>query len=159
MEKLILLIPLGLGGLLIAFGVFFIRLGMKQRGFDRRIASEGRDAEAVIVQHRQVHVDLRNGGGRDSFYLTFEYTVNAPGNQPNKLTQEIGISSDDYQRFNPGDKLAIRYLPNEPQSAIPLSEVHEQIVPFFMKGGIAGFIVGALMILIGVVAWLRWPSG
>jgi Protein of unknown function (DUF3592) len=156
-EKLILLIPFVLGGVLVAFGWWFIRMGMIMQTFDRQIASEGVDAEAVITDHRKVHVDLRNGGGRNDYYITFEFTVNSPEESSKKITRETQISSDDYQRINPGESVAIRYLPNKPADVILLNGVHEQRVPFFRNGGIAGICGGAVLILISIIAWLRWP--
>ncbi len=150
MEKLPLLILFVFGGLLCAFGWFFIRLGIAAQGFDRQIASAGTDAEAEVTDHRTIH-----GRGTRSYSITFEYTVNSPGGQPEKITQETDITGADYQRFKPGDKVAIRYMPNAPKEVILRDGIHEQTVPFFLTGGIGGIVAGAVLIIIGIVAWLR----
>jgi hypothetical protein len=155
MERLVVLIPIVFGVALVAFGTFFIRLGLMARAFDRRIAAQGVDAQATITDHRQVHSDLRGHGVRDDYFITFRYTPKSPGQTPKELTTETEISSDDYDRLNPGDHVTARYLPDSPTEVILLDGVQEQTVPLFFKGGIGGLLVGVLMILLGIFAWLH----
>jgi hypothetical protein len=154
-EKLIFLIPFIFGVMLFAFGLFFARLGLTMRASDSRIAAEGVDGEAVIKNQRTVHTDLRNGGGRDEYYITLEFTPNSPGEQTQKVSQETQVSTEDYQHIGPGDKIAIRYLPKQPKELILLSGLHEQGIPFFMNAGIAAMVVGAALLIFGIVIWVR----
>lgn len=157
MDRLFLLIPLILGGLLVGFGCFFVRLSWLARSFERQIAKHGLEAEAVITDHRKVHVDLRNGGGRNDYYLSFQYAVPAAEGPLQKITHETQVSADDFERYNPGDRLLIRYLPDRPEEVVVSSGVQEQSVPYFRNAGIAAIGAGALLILISMAAWLRWP--
>ena len=142
--------------MIFAFGLIFARLGSAMRTFNHRIATEGVDGEAVIKSQRKVHTDLRNGEGRNEYYITIEFTPNSPGEQTQKVSQETQVSAEDYQHISSGDKIAIRYLPKQPKEMILLSGLHEQGVPFFMNAGIAAMVAGAALLILGIVIWVRW---
>ena len=150
MEKLPVIILLVLGVLLCAYGWFSMRLARAAQAFDRQIALGGVDAEAEVTDHQIIH-----GRRTRSYYITFEYTVNSPGGQPEKIAQKTSITGADYQRLNPGDKVAIRYLPNAPTWVMLRGAVEEQTVPAFLTAGIGGIVAGSLLIIIAILAWPR----
>lgn len=146
----ILILFLVIGGLLGAFGLFFVRLGMLAQGFDRQIAAEGTDGEAEVADHRIVH-----GRRTRSYYITLKYTASAPGAQPETLTTDAEISSEDYQRLSIGDKVAIRYMPKAPKEAILSGAVRDRTSDSLLITGYGAMAVGAVAALIGFLAWLR----
>jgi hypothetical protein len=139
-----------IGGLLGAVGLFFVRLGRLAQGFDRQIAAEGTDGEAEVTDHRTVH-----GRGSRSYYITFKYTVSPPGAQPETLTTDAEISSEDYQQLNVGDKVAIRYMPKAPKEVILSGAVRDRTSGSLLITGYGAMAVGAAAALIGLLAWLR----
>ncbi len=146
----ILILFLVIGGLLGAFGLFFVQLGRLGQGFDRQIAAEGTDGEAEVTDHRTVQ-----GRGSRSFYITFKYTASALGAQPEMLTTEAEISSEDYQRLSIGDRVAIRYMPNAPKEVILSGAVRDRTSASLLITGYGTVAAGVAAALIGIVAWLR----
>ena len=150
MDGLLLLFAFVFGVVLCAFGAAMLRLGSVVAAGDRKIAAEGVDAEAVITARRTVP-----GRGSDLHFLTFAYQVPASAGQPQRLTQEIEISDDDYRQLGLGDTLPIRYLPSAPREVILRGVAHDEGLRNALIGGIGGLLAGALLIIIVVYAWLR----
>jgi hypothetical protein len=146
----ILIVFLIIGGLLAAFGLFFIHLGRLAEGFDRQIAADGVDGEAEVTDHRTLP-----GRGSSSYYVSFRYTVTPPGGPPQTLTTETEISGDDYQRLSPGDKLPIRYLPTDPQEVILAGAVRDRTTTSLLITGYGALAIGAAAALFGVIVALR----
>ena len=151
MGKLVIFILfLVIGGLLGAFGLFFIRLGWLAQGFDRQIAAEGTDGEAEVTDRRTV-----GGRGSRSYYLTFRYTASPPGGQLETLTHEAEISGDDYRGLHPGDKVAIRYLPTAPKEVILSGAIRDRLTPSLFITGYGALAVGVAAALFGLIVGLR----
>ncbi len=133
------------GLLLCAFGAFMLYVWRSLRADDRQIAAEGVEGEAEVTDQRTVH-----GRGSSNYYITFKYTVQAPGREPETVTQETEISGPDYQRLQPGAKVAIRYLPNAPKEVSLRDGVRQPGTPKTLIGGIGGIVGGVFLIVLSL---------
>jgi hypothetical protein len=150
MDGLLLLVAFVFGVVLCAFGAAMLRLGSVVAAGDRRIAAEGVDAEGVVTAHRTVP-----GRGGALHYITFAYQAPVPGGQPQRLSQEIELSDEDYQRLGLGEKLPIRFRPSAPQEVMLRGVAHDEGLRNALIGGVGGLVAGALLIVIVLYAWLR----
>lgn len=137
--------PLIFGLLLCAFGALMLYVWRLMRADDRQIAAEGVDGEAEVTDQRTIH-----GRGSSNYYLTFRYTVQAPGKEPETLTQETEVSGPDYQRLPPGAKVAIRYLPTAPKEVSLRGGVRPPGTPKTLIGGLGGIVGGVLLIVLSL---------
>jgi hypothetical protein len=150
MDGLLVLVAFVFGVVLCAFGAAMLRLGSVVAAGDRKIAAEGVDAEAVVTAHRTVP-----GRGSDLHQLTFAYQVPGTAGQPQRMSQEIEISEEDFRQLELGDKLPIRYLPSAPQEVILRGVAHDEGLRNALIGGVGGLVAGALLIILCVYTWLR----
>ncbi len=140
------------GALLAAAGWLILRLGLRLAQFDRQIAAEGVDGEARVTDH---HTLKAARGSAQSYYITFQYPAGGAGGQPQQFTEDAEISGAEYERINPGDKISIRYLPTAPKEVILTGGGRDRTAQTFLTLGITLGAAGAVLIVIGAVAWLR----
>ena len=154
MDKWIALVPLVLGVLMVAPGVFILRLAWLMRGFNRQIAAQGVDVQAEVTAHRS----LKAKRGNRTFYITTTYSAPVAGGALQTFTTESMVSQSDYERLNPGDKITVRYLPGAPKEMILAGGVRDQSVQWMLVPGLAVTAAGAVLILIAAAIWLHVPT-
>lgn len=112
---------------------------------ERRYAAAGKNAEARIVS-KQVDEAQRGGRSRTEYVALYRFDTPEGAKGEGRAVLEVAA----WEAARPGDRLAVRYLPDEPGSSRPTGEGG-------WAYGIIISIVGPLFALIGAfLAWSVW---
>jgi hypothetical protein len=94
----------------------------------------------VITEAKVVERKIDHSDDRTDYYLTYTYSARLPDQSRQSFTTRESVSYGDYQRYEPGTYLLIRYLKHDPASAI--SKWHQWWIWQLIVGyGIALFLL------------------
>src|SRR5205809_6612983 len=104
-----LLVLAGAGAFLIWYGRLYQKVGDYQKERDQQLDSQGIDTDAEIIK------TFYNPKAVISYYnVLYQYTAKLPDGQSQKLTATEPLSSAEYNRLKPGDRVTARYVPGTP---------------------------------------------
>ena len=90
----------------LAVGAGLIGFGLRELHTSRRLAAEGRQVTAQVVNKSLEHRPKL----RKAYYLEVTYHTD----QGRVVTQRSRVSAERFARTNRGDTLPVRYLPDDP---------------------------------------------
>jgi hypothetical protein len=94
----------------------------------------------VITEAKVVEREIDHSGDSDSYYVTYAYSARLPDQSRQSFTNYDSVSYSDYQRYEPGTYLLIRYLKHEPANST--SKWHQGWIWQLIVGyGIALFLL------------------
>ncbi len=148
-----LLILVVLGLFILIFGWMLLRVGTGAREVERRLDAEGVDGEGTVTAHRI----SQSRRGADYYHLSYQYTVRRSDGTSQTLTAETMVSRQDYDHYNPGDRIAVRYLADVPDVVRLSAGIHETVTAARMRlNGILVMLVG--LVPIGLAAGLFYSQ-
>ena len=121
-EPVVLVFLIGCGAVFLIVGVVFARILLRRRQLEQKLAAQGVDAEAEVIAHRSSKIVSR---AVRMHYLTYRYRVTPANGKPQEFVRETAVSKDDYDKFDVGSHVPIRYGRDAPGAALLGPGVHE----------------------------------
>jgi hypothetical protein len=144
----LLLIHTAAGAFLVWFGQIWVKVAGYQKQLDAQLDQQGVDTDAEIVNNRFE----TSSRGRSNYYVSYQFMVQQPDDQPRKFTNEYAVSSADYQWLKLGDQIQVRYLPTDPKTSRPGSGIRGAYTSRTTRlNGLMCIFTGVALIIFGII--------
>lgn len=134
---------LWVGLLCLCLALLFLPIGGLHLRDAQRLASDGIDTTATVVDHATHTSRTNNGNRRTSYSVTLRYADQRGGQH----TTRLSVSSETYQRLGIGRRTPVRYVASDPTIA-EVEPGANRRSGMIMAGVGAASALGALVLLV-----------